>query len=216
MQKQSGKKTPLSKKARVAVIAMGAVDLLLVAGIVLVVIFGGTSPAAAVEPAVSSGFTANQDTYGEDTQLYTASGTVQAGNAASASSAPSQASSSAASQPVSSAASQPASTAAGGKAFPAADFIFPDSDKVLITPADMAQKVTDAAKCQRAINEIYARYGFQFNVDTNQVEYNYFNSKSWYKDLPKIESQDAVVARFNSIEKLNVDMLAAYRQSKNW
>ena len=37
-------------------------------------------------------------------------------------------------------------------------FVFPDSDKVLLTDDRISETVTDADTCRRAINEIYAEY----------------------------------------------------------
>ena len=67
-----------------------------------------------------------------------------------------------------------------------------------------------------AINEIYARHGYQFHEDKNPVDYQYFNSKSWYQALKKYESQEEVRKLFSSTEIANVDALMAYKESKGW
>lgn len=96
------------------------------------------------------------------------------------------------------------------------DFIFPDSNTRLITQDEMNQKLTDKEKCQRAVNEIYARHGYQFHEDKNPVDYQYFNSKSWYQALKKYESQEEVRKLFSSTEIDNVDALMAFKESKGW
>jgi hypothetical protein len=95
---------------------------------------------------------------------------------------------------------------------PDSDFIFPDSQTTLITTAQMEKKLTSKDLTHRAINEIYARHGYNFQ----KTDREYFYSLSWYQNLTKIDSMDDVEAQFNSIEKQNVDNLADYRNSKGW
>ena len=80
----------------------------------------------------------------------------------------------------------------------------------------MRQKLTSAELCQRAVNEIYARHGYQFHEDKNPVDYAYFNSKAWYQALPKYENQEDVRKLFNSTEIANVDALMAFKEAQGW
>ena len=62
---------------------------------------------------------------------------------------------------------------------------------------------------QMAVNEMYARHGYQFK---NQDIQAYFEQKQWYNEIPERNSDmDAVYQGMTEIEKANVDMLSAYR-----
>ena len=51
-------------------------------------------------------------------------------------------------------------------------FVFPDSDTTVITKTRMKETLTSKSLCRRAINELYARHGYQF---TKQENTDYFN-----------------------------------------
>ena len=110
----------------------------------------------------------------------------------------------------------PAPNALTGSGLPAADFIFPESDSQVITHAEMEAKLTSRQTWQRAVNEIYARKGYQFHEDKNKTDYDYFNSKEWYQKLKKIETQEEVKAMFNSVEIKNVEALVAFKEEMGW
>ncbi len=92
-------------------------------------------------------------------------------------------------------------------------FVFPDSGNMLITDAQMNEKLTSSELCRRAINEIYARRGYQFS---NQEILAYFNQFSWYQILKKEPDMAKVEATFSSVEKSNVEKLQAFRTAHNW
>ena len=54
---------------------------------------------------------------------------------------------------------------------------------------------------RRAINEIYARKGYDFTETTDTL----FNNSEWYKEIPKHKIADE---DFNEYEKHNIDLLA--------
>lgn len=92
-------------------------------------------------------------------------------------------------------------------------FLFPDSNKELITDEELAEKVTDKDSCQRAINEIYARHGYQFSSWDN-VEF--FEKYDWYNELEKNSDMDQVSQQFNDTEKENVAKLQQYNREQGW
>lgn len=92
-------------------------------------------------------------------------------------------------------------------------FVFPDSDTELLTDAQIQNKVLDDATCRRAINEIYARHGYEF---TKQENIDYFNTYDWYKNMTKEPDMTVVSSRFSAVEKSNVEKLQAYEDSKGW
>ena len=96
---------------------------------------------------------------------------------------------------------------------PYAGFLFPESDRVLITEEDIAARADSAELCQRAINEIYARYGYQF---TKQENLDYFNQYSWYAGMIKTTDQDAITQALNITERTNVATLTNYMTAHHW
>lgn len=102
-----------------------------------------------------------------------------------------------------------------GEEMPASDFIFPQSNTQVLTDADFLTKLTDAATCQRAINEIFARHGYEFHYDQNSADYEYFNSKSWYQVMTK-KDQSQAMAEFSQAELANVAAISDYRTRMGW
>ena len=92
-------------------------------------------------------------------------------------------------------------------------FLFPNSNKELITDEEVEKKVKDKDDCQRAINEIYARYGYKF-TSTDNLEF--FQQYDWYNELEKNSSMDEISNRFNNIEKENVAKLQEYSREQDW
>ena len=79
--------------------------------------------------------------------------------------------------------------------------------------AKVNEKVKDKQTLRLAINEIYARHGYQFTAE----EYtNHFNQFDWYKNMPKEADMNKVSAGFSEIEKKNVEKLQAYSNTKGW
>lgn len=97
---------------------------------------------------------------------------------------------------------------------PDEDFIFPRSSEEQLTDADLA-KLTDAASCQRAINEILARHGCEFYAQVNGEDYNYFNSKAWYLKMTKKLSTDCL-AELSSVENTNIALISNYQALMGW
>lgn len=85
-------------------------------------------------------------------------------------------------------------------------YLLPESDSRRMTDADLSQ-LTHEELCF-ARNEIYARYGRQF--DTPQVA-RYFESKAWYSGtIPSNRFDEGVLS---AIERENVDIIFAYEKS---
>lgn len=93
-----------------------------------------------------------------------------------------------------------------------ADFIFPNSSSEVLDAAYVSSVVSSKAECQRAVNEIFARHGYQFHREKNAADYDYFNSLGWYQAMSKVDSSTAVEASFNAVEKANIDLLLKIRE----
>lgn len=196
-------------------VIIGILDAALAAGIVLILIWpSGGRESRGEETLVSESFQDNSEAYGEQTISLTYGSMIraEAGTGSQASD-----------EPVPTDEPRPTLTPTPSPAaaetvpgLPDSDFIFPYSSERLITDSEMAQKLTDKSTAQRAINEIYARHGYLFHEDKNPVDYAYFNSKSWYQSLKKVDSQEEVRKLFNDIEIANVDALIAYQNARNW
>ena len=85
-------------------------------------------------------------------------------------------------------------------------YILP-SDKRLLDESDV--KDMDAAQLQRAINEIYARYGCVFGSSADK---EYFEAQDWYSPDPDM-TLDKAQAEFSEIENKNVSFLAKCRDA---
>ncbi len=190
------KNSKSSPGLKIAVIAAGVVDAILL--ILLIVVFvlpeaGGGS----VKADVLKDFSANADTYydadyessySSDVSVNYAGGSLTEGTPSGSDTA----------------------DADGGKY---SGFVFPDSDTVLLTDERISETVTDAETCRRAINEIYARHGYQF---TQQGNIDFFNQYDWYRDMTKESDMEKVSAAFSSTEKANSEKLQQYEQANGW
>ena len=56
---------------------------------------------------------------------------------------------------------------------PYAGFVFPNSDTVIISKAEMKATLTTRSLCRRAVNEIYARHGYQFSKLIKELSDDY-------------------------------------------
>jgi hypothetical protein len=62
-----------------------------------------------------------------------------------------------------------------------------------------------------AINELYARRGYDFNDNAEQRRL--FAKMPWYR--PHLGSMDEIEKVFSGVEKHNIDLLAKYRSAKS-
>lgn len=84
-----------------------------------------------------------------------------------------------------------------------ADYILPNSSVQALTDDDL--KGLSKEELHLARNEIYARYGRQFNDASLQ---EYFNTKSWYVAIPKLPvGTDPTLSK---LEFANIDLIKAY------
>ncbi len=91
-----------------------------------------------------------------------------------------------------------------------ADYLLP-SDTRELTRADI--QGMSAKDVRLAINEMYARKGYNFGAGANQ---RYFDEKSWYIKNEDLTSAEDVAAKFTNIENTNLSFLAAEeRRLKN-
>ncbi len=81
------------------------------------------------------------------------------------------------------------------------EYLFPESNRVLLTEADIAECDRNTLKLGR--NEIFARHGYIFQ--TTEVA-EYFEAKPWYHGTTPGERFDSNL--FNGIELQNIDFLA--------
>lgn len=100
----------------------------------------------------------------------------------------------------------------GGGQAPASDFIFPNSSSDLLSSSDLGRLGSDY-DAQMAINEIYARYGytFQTNSQTAIATRNKFGSKDWYRQAqstcPTANRDRFAETYMNSVERSNIQTL---------
>ena len=86
------------------------------------------------------------------------------------------------------------------------EYIFPKSDVNYLTDKETSwlYDQNNLSTVRLTINEIYARHGMIFRTEEN---YNYFNSKSWYKPNSAMISEDQVNKKLSNIEKMNIKTL---------
>lgn len=83
------------------------------------------------------------------------------------------------------------------------DFIFQDSSHRYLTDSDLRGLTKDELVIAR--NEIFARHGRQF---VDPAIRSYFNSKTWYTNLPKLPV--GTEPYISSLEKANVNLIMSY------
>jgi len=105
----------------------------------------------------------------------------------------------------------------GGGQAPESDFIFPHSSDTLLTDADLDAAFADNAsmRSQRAINEIYARYGYNFHPEksaTAQDAYDYFHTLDWYNAICQTNTASNTGAvPVNKVENANIQKIASWQ-----
>ena len=113
----------------------------------------------------------------------------------------------------------------GGTA-PAGDFLFPYSGTQSITVEELDAMFggleADAAyqASQLAINEIYARYGYNFHPeksDSATAAYEYFHSLDWYNEIcPQSTAASLDQVPVNATEQQNIDTIAAWQAARGY
>lgn len=88
--------------------------------------------------------------------------------------------------------------------FSSDDYLLP-SDSRLLKESDVAGM--DASQVQRAINELYARHGYDLS---NSADAAYFSQQDWYKPDASV-TQDGARAQFSATEEANLDFLITCR-----
>lgn len=187
-----------SSGLKLATVLFAVIDVLLLAALVLVFVTGRASHETG-SSTLSTEFQPNDETYySNNAESYQLSETVTVGrnNVVAATQTPTE---------------MPASEQSG--AVNADGFLFPDSNQQELTDAQLQEKVTDREKCRQAINEIYARHGYQFSTESI---YNYFMQYSWYQALPKNSDMTKVDDTFNAVEKKNIEKLQAFKSAHGW
>lgn len=201
---------PGASRGRGLVIIFGILDVFCAAFLVISLIASPGGPISASVPAETlPAFEENSDHYGaaaDDSETYT-SGNSVVYNSPTAPETAASATTAAVPETTATvpAAEDPQQLYAG--------FLFPDSATVLITEAEIAAQANSKDLCQRAINEIYARYGYQF---TKQENLDYFNQYAWYVGMPKVTDQEIISQQLNGIEKTNVATITNYMTARNW
>jgi len=88
-----------------------------------------------------------------------------------------------------------------GERFPATRLRILEDDEVATWPGE---------NVRYAINELYARRGYDFNDNPDQRRL--FAKMSWYR--PHLGSMDEIEKGFSEVEKHNIELLAKYRSTK--
>lgn len=196
----NNKNNKSSAGLKACVAAVAVFDILLVVGIVIVLLTGGVSGNG--KPNLSDTFVANGDEYfenlGEEITPEEDVIKIKKDGAASATVTPAP------------------SVTPGGVTTEGADangFLFPESNTRAITDEELAAKLNNNDACRHAINEIYARHGYQFS---NPEILAYFNQFDWYKNVAKVTDMSKVDDKFSDIEKANVEKIQKYKASKGW
>ena len=89
------------------------------------------------------------------------------------------------------------------------DYLLP-SDTKLLTIEDMT--TFDKSNLNLAINEMFARYGYDFGKSGKY--YEYFQTKSWYKIDPTVISAAQAEDKFSETEHKNLNFLLNYKRGK--
>lgn len=84
------------------------------------------------------------------------------------------------------------------------DYLLPESNIRYLSASDIENLSVD--QLQLAVNELYARHGLSFAREELR---DYFESKSWYRELEKVYDADVIYANFSDIERSNFELLAA-------
>lgn len=120
-------------------------------------------------------------------------------------------------------------TAYSGIMAPASDFLFPESSQEYLTQEILNQVMESPDKyamrshSQRAINEIFARYGFIFGgkTDTSREAISRYSGKDWYEQCKKIFNQnpysqeELLEVKFNKYERANVYLIWDWQNEHN-
>lgn len=196
------KKKKSSAGIKVCIAMAALLDVFLVAAIGLVLLNGRIS--AGGKANLSDTFVANGDSYFErgEEEITPEEDTIHIRNEAAKEAEATQ---------------TPAPTVVpGGVSASGADangFLFPESNARAIREEEMAAKLTDKDACRHAINEIYARHGYQFS---NPEISEYFNQYDWYKNLTKEADMAKIDGKFSVIEKKNIESIQKYKAAKGW
>ncbi len=83
------------------------------------------------------------------------------------------------------------------------DYIFPFSSNQTLTEEDLEGLSKDRLRLAR--NEIYARYGRQFQDESLQL---YFNAKEWYKNTTKLPMGEEPI--LTDLELKNIEMIKTF------
>ena len=86
-------------------------------------------------------------------------------------------------------------------------FIFPTSTEEVIDLSDI--KALSDEELRYAINELYARHGYDFKDDELKA---YFEKYDWY--VPSIKPEDFSMELFNDVERENVETMQMERESR--
>lgn len=102
---------------------------------------------------------------------------------------------------------------AAASAFPAQKngFVFADSSSRLLTQADFAPILARgdrASVLAYARNEVYARHGFDFQVEPY---HSYYYGQAWYQKLPKTKDVNAI--HLSDVEKQNLILIKKYEDA---
>ncbi len=111
----------------------------------------------------------------------------------------------------------------GGGTAPVEDFLFPYSSTELLTYDDLDRAfgdmaTTDAALLsQHAINEIYARYGYNFHPEKSesaQLAYDYFNALDWYTAIcGSNTASNTGEVPVSDVEQSNIETIVIWQEN---
>jgi len=82
---------------------------------------------------------------------------------------------------------------------------YPFTSTRYLTSSDLRNMSNWELKIMR--NEIFARHGFVFK--TNSMK-NHFNNQTWYKRIPKLNTNDNAISKLTQLEKKNIKLIKSY------
>lgn len=90
--------------------------------------------------------------------------------------------------------------------------ILTEEDIEELEKEDYGDLPEDKTLIRMIINEMYARYGFEFQ---NEQIRDYFNQRDWYKNMTERESDmNLIYKNMSDVEKANVEFLTALEEEE--
>lgn len=87
---------------------------------------------------------------------------------------------------------------------------YPEASIRMLTERELKEYSQEELQLMR--NEIFARHGYIFKSGDIQ---NYFETQSWYQDIPKLDQGDNGMTHLTDFEKANVSLITSIENDRN-